>query len=71
MFRKPTDPLPAPPAPRSHEPRARDVVSSGFFDSSRELAGGLEVTDGTVSALPEDLKAALAQLRQGKGSGQR
>jgi hypothetical protein len=63
MFRKP-DPA-TPTTPRSPDPRGREAGPSGYHDSSRELAGGLEVSDGTVSALPEDLKQALIRLRQG------
>lgn len=65
MFRKPDSPPPATPAtPRSPDTRSREAGASGYHDSSRELAGGLEVSDGTVSALPDDLKQALTRLRQ-------
>lgn len=42
-----------------------DDTLSGYHDSSRDLATGLVVIDGTVSALPDDLKQALVRLRQG------
>jgi len=63
MFRKRPAPPSRPAAPRDVEPRTREQPSS-YHDSSLDLAGGLDVTDGTMSALPEELQQALARLRK-------
>ena len=52
-------------APPARSPVGADDTHSGYHDSSRDLASGLVVIDGTVSALPDDLKQALVRLRQG------
>jgi hypothetical protein len=63
MFSKRSTPPSRPAVPRDAESRTREPPSS-YHDSSLDLAGGLDVSDGTVSALPEELQQALARLRQ-------
>lgn len=74
MSRDKPVPTPTPSTPHGSAqgaappPRAAtgvDDTLSGYHDSSRDLASGLVVIDGTVSALPDDLKQALVRLRQG------
>jgi len=67
MNKKPADIVPSAPVARPAESRLREAPFSGFHDSSRDLAGGLQVTEGTVSALPFDLRQALLALRATAG----